>query len=133
MADTLHRDDPTEEIAAAWAVKELLRQALAARDRHTIAHRPHRLYQNVDLVYLPEATRLAETIEAWWPEILGFLETGITNARTEGTNRASQRHCPRGLRLPQSGQPTPPSKIPLHPAISRRTTSAEAAQPPQIR
>jgi len=30
--------------------------------------------------------RLANTVQAWWPEILGFLETGITNAATEGTN-----------------------------------------------
>ncbi|MFG2064023.1 transposase [Micromonospora sp. NPDC048871] len=27
------------------------------------------------------------TIETWWPEILAFLHTGITNAGSEGTNR----------------------------------------------
>jgi len=32
-------------------------------------------------------TRLAGTIEKWWPEIEGFLELGKTNARTEGYNR----------------------------------------------
>jgi len=36
---------------------------------------------------MPEATRLAGTIEKWWPEIEGFLELGKTNARTEGYNR----------------------------------------------
>jgi len=36
---------------------------------------------------IPEATRLAATIERWWPEIEGFLELGKTNARTEGYNR----------------------------------------------
>jgi hypothetical protein len=30
---------------------------------------------------LPEATRLALTVDAWWREILGFLETRITNER----------------------------------------------------
>ncbi|MEH1028538.1 transposase [Micromonospora profundi] len=32
--------------------------------------------------------RLATTIETRWPEILAFLHTGITNAGSEGTNRA---------------------------------------------
>ena len=32
-------------------------------------------------------TRLATTIMKWWLEIEGFLELGITNARTEGHNR----------------------------------------------
>lgn len=36
---------------------------------------------------MPETTRLATTIERWWPEIEAFLELGITNARTEGHNR----------------------------------------------
>ena len=36
---------------------------------------------------IPELTTLAETIETWWPAIEAFLTTGLTNARTEGTNR----------------------------------------------
>ena len=36
---------------------------------------------------LPELERLASTVETWWPEILAFLHTGITNAGSEGTNR----------------------------------------------
>ncbi|MFB7740254.1 transposase [Streptomyces sp. NPDC056112] len=36
---------------------------------------------------LPELQRLATTVETWWPEILAFLHTGITNAGSEGTNR----------------------------------------------
>lgn len=26
-------------------------------------------------------------MQIWWPEILAFLQTGITNAGSEGTNR----------------------------------------------
>ena len=26
-------------------------------------------------------------IEVWWPEVLGFVQTGVTNAGTEATNR----------------------------------------------
>nr|WP_233527414.1 transposase [Micromonospora craniellae] len=36
---------------------------------------------------LLELHRLATTIETWWPEILAFLHTGITNAGSEGANR----------------------------------------------
>jgi transposase len=36
---------------------------------------------------VPELTALAQTIEAWWPQILQFIGTGITNAATEATNR----------------------------------------------
>jgi transposase len=79
--------DPTQEIAAAWAVKERLRMLLAASDRHTIAHRLHRFHETVLAADLPEATRLAETIDVWWPQILAQLQTRISNAGTEGTNR----------------------------------------------
>lgn len=36
---------------------------------------------------MPETTRLAGTIETWWPAIEAFLLSKITNARTEGSNR----------------------------------------------
>src|SRR4051794_23565950 len=36
---------------------------------------------------VPELHTLAQTIQAWWPAVEVFLTTGITNARTEGTNR----------------------------------------------
>ena len=35
---------------------------------------------------LPELERLATTVQTWWPEILAFIHTGITNAGSEGTN-----------------------------------------------
>jgi transposase len=79
--------DLTGEISAAWGVKERFRVLLAATDRSTIADRLHRFHETVLATDLPEATRLAQTVDAWWPEILGFLETRITNAGTEGTNR----------------------------------------------
>ena len=124
-------DDPTGEIGAAWGVKERLRMLLAATDRHTIATRLHRFHETVLAADLPEATRLAETIDAWWPEILGFLDTRITNAGTEGTNRLIKDtarvafgfrnldHQRRRVRFHCTRQ-------------SRRPTSAEAVKPPQL-
>ncbi|MGN9841775.1 transposase [Nonomuraea sp. H19] len=47
-----------------------------------------RFYDRCAASDLPELERLATTIETWWPEILAFIRTGITNAGSEGTNRA---------------------------------------------
>lgn len=55
---------------------------------------------------IPEAIRLAHTLETWWPAVEAFLTTGITNARTEGTNRlakdVARRAC--GFRNPDNHQ-----------------------------
>jgi transposase len=80
-------DDPTEEIAAAWACKELLRQLLAEHDPHRIRQALWRFYTACAAVDMPETTRLATTIETWWPAILVALTEQVTNARTEGFNR----------------------------------------------
>jgi transposase len=36
---------------------------------------------------MDETTRLATTIQTWWPAILTALTEDVTNARTEGFNR----------------------------------------------
>jgi transposase len=87
LAAVLTTDDPSNEIGAAWGVKELLRGLLAARTRHDAAGRLYRFYDACLAADMAETTRLAETIATWWPHIEPFLRTGITNARTEGYNR----------------------------------------------
>ena len=83
--------EPTGQLLGAWIAKEELRALLSTArrggQRHDIAHRLFRFYDWCARVDIPEVTTLATTIEAWWPEILGFLQTGITNAGTEGRNR----------------------------------------------
>jgi hypothetical protein len=49
-------DDPTNEIGAAWGCKELLRQLLTARDRHTAAHRLSRFYDACATADMAETT-----------------------------------------------------------------------------
>ena len=88
----LREDDPTDEIGAAWAIKELLRQLLAAHgptrySRSQTAHLRTRFLTACVDADMPETTRLAATIERWWPEIEAFLALGVTSARTEGHNR----------------------------------------------
>jgi len=73
-------------------IKELLRQMLQAHgpngySGHQTSTRRTRLLQACVDADMPETTRLAGTIEKWWPEIEGFLELGQPNARTEGYNR----------------------------------------------
>ena len=65
----------------------LLRAARTGEQRHDTAHRLHRFNSWCAQSGLPELERLANTIEAWWPEVLGFLRTGVTNPGTEATNR----------------------------------------------
>lgn len=83
--------DPSSKILTAWIAKEELRRLLACArtggHRHEISIRLHRFNAWCADSKLPELERLASTIEAWWPEVLGFLQTGITNAGTEATNR----------------------------------------------
>ncbi|MEU4235677.1 ISL3 family transposase [Nonomuraea sp. NPDC026600] len=78
-------------ILTAWNAKEDLLDVLAlARthpDRSVIADRLFRFYDLCAASGLPELERLAGTIETWWPQILAFIRTGITNAGSEGTNR----------------------------------------------
>lgn len=80
-------DDPSGHIKAAWQIKEALRHLLKASDRHTISNRLHAFHELVLAADMDETTRLATTIDRWWPEVLAFLETRVTNARTEGYNR----------------------------------------------
>ncbi len=92
MVTDLTENDPTGHILIAWVAKEELRALLATAktggQRHDVAHRLDRFYSwcagpGADI---GEVQRLAATVQAWWPHILGFLHTDITNAATEGTN-----------------------------------------------
>jgi transposase len=83
----LRTDDPTGEIGAAWAVKERLRMLLTEHDPDRIRHRLWQFYDAAARADIPETTRLATTIETWWPAVLVALREDVTNARTEGFNR----------------------------------------------
>lgn len=91
MWNDLVDGDGTGQILTAWIAKEELRALLATArtggQRHDIAHRLHRFNSWCANSGMPELERLAGTIQAWWPEVLGFLQTGVTNAGTEATNR----------------------------------------------
>ena len=91
MWNGLVQGDPSGQILTAWIAKEQLRKLLAlaktAGVRHDVAHRLFQFNSWCAGSRIPELEGLAGTIDTWWPEILGFLQTGVTNAGTEATNR----------------------------------------------
>jgi transposase len=68
-------------------VKERLRMLLIEQEPSKIRRRLADFYDAAIDAQLPEATRLARTIETWWPAVLVALTHGVSNARTEGFNR----------------------------------------------
>jgi transposase len=79
-------DDPTGELGAAWGVKERLRLLLACTDLHTADTARGLLGVAVLSANLPETWKLWNTVNDWWDEIETFIETRVTNARTEAAN-----------------------------------------------
>lgn len=79
-------------ILAAWNAKEDLLDLLATArthpDRDDMADLLHRFCRCAE-AELPELERLAATVQTWWPQILAFLHTGITNAGSVATNRVA--------------------------------------------
>jgi len=82
----LRTDDPTDEIGAAWGIKEQLRLTLMAPTIAVARERKKTFDHYVAIARIPEATRLKKTIDAWWTEIETFIDTRVTNARTEAAN-----------------------------------------------
>jgi transposase len=80
-----------EPITTAWNAKEDLLDLLATArthpNREQVRDLLYRFYQRCADADIPELERLATTVETWWPEILAFVHTGITNAGSESTNR----------------------------------------------
>jgi transposase len=77
---------PTGEIGAAWGVKERVRMLLACTDLDAADTARGQLGVTVLAAGMPETWRLWETINDWWDEIETFIETRVTNARTEAAN-----------------------------------------------
>ena len=79
-------DDPSNEIGAAWGIKEQLRALLATT---TVAQaRAARLVlaEYVKTADMAETTKLMRTLDRWWDPIEVFIETRVTNAKSEAAN-----------------------------------------------
>jgi len=99
---TLRADDPTDEIGAAWGVKEQLRRLLASGSLAEAHEQNMRLGAFVLAANMPETDRLWATVTAWWDAIEVLIVTGVTNARTEAANTGIKqiKRTGRGYRNP---------------------------------
>jgi transposase len=79
-------DDPTNEIGAAWGIKEQLRQILTAPTVAEARQRRRQLEYYALVADMPETTKLVSTVTTWWPEIETLVRTRVTNAKTEAAN-----------------------------------------------
>ena len=74
-----------------WIAKELLRELLSCAQRGGLRFEIHtaldRFYRFCAGCKVPEVISFARTIETWQGPIIAALQTGLTNARTEGYNR----------------------------------------------
>jgi hypothetical protein len=75
----------------AWIAKENLRNLLACArtgaDRHQVGRARWKFLTWCVNSDIPEVRQLASTVDRWWPEIEAFIDTGHSNAKSEGINR----------------------------------------------
>ena len=99
---TLRTDDPTNEIGAAWGIKEQLRALLSSGSLAEAHEQKMRLGVFVLAADMPETDRLWATVDTWWEAIEVLIVTGVTNARTEAANTSIKqiKRTGRGYRNP---------------------------------
>jgi Transposase len=126
-----------EPITTAWNAKEDLLDLLAlARthpNREQVRDLLYRFYQRCADAGLPELARLATTVETWWPQILAFLRTGITNAGSEEPTESS-RPSPAtrtASATPSTSDYEPEPRPPAKPAAT--STLADSQKAPRVR
>jgi len=80
-----------QTLLTAWIAKENLRSLLAlartGADRHRVGHARWKFLTWCADSDIPEVRQLATTVDRWWPEIAAFIDTGHSNAKSEGINR----------------------------------------------
>ncbi|MEH0420049.1 ISL3 family transposase [Streptomyces sp. B21-083] len=78
-------------LLTAWIAKESLRNLLAlartGADRHQVGHARWKFLTWCAGADIPEVRTLATTVDRWWPEIAAFIDSGHSNAKSEGINR----------------------------------------------
>jgi transposase len=85
----LASDDPTDELSAAWGVKEQLRRRLNTGTVKQARHEKMILGCYMLAADMEETWRLWATIEAWWPAVEVLITSRVTNARIEQRRPAS--------------------------------------------
>jgi transposase len=79
-------DDPTDELSAAWGVKEQVRRILNSSTVEAAHYERMILGCYVVAADMDETWRLWTTIDTWWLAIEVLIQHRVTNARTEAAN-----------------------------------------------
>jgi hypothetical protein len=82
-----HPQRPPGPVNRQEELRYLLALARTGAARSEVSNRLFAFYDWCGRADVPEVTTLAKTIETWWPQILAFIDTGITNAGTAASNR----------------------------------------------
>jgi transposase len=95
-------DDPTDELSAAWGVKEQVRRTLNTATVEAARQEKMILGGYVVAADMDETWRLWATIDTWWPAIEVLIQHRVTNARTEAANTGIKqiKRTGRGYRNP---------------------------------
>lgn len=86
LGQVFRTDDPTDELSAAWAVKEQLRRLLSADTIAQAWDERMRLGHYAMVANTPETIALYDTVVAWWDAIEVLIVTGATTAKVEAAN-----------------------------------------------
>lgn len=97
-------DDPTDELSAAWGIKEQLRRLLATDTLAQAWNERMRMGYYAQIANMPEATTLYDTIVTWWDAIEVLITTGATTAKVEAGNTGIKniKRTGRGFRNPDN-------------------------------
>ncbi|MBA3741943.1 ISL3 family transposase [Sporichthya sp.] len=135
MWNSVIDSEPSGQVISAWIAKEQLRGVLAlartGADRSQIYAKLYGFYRWCARAEIEELATLATTIETWCPAIAEFIDTGITNARTEGINRLIKqvKRSACGFRNVENSH----RRIRLHATRKHRAaTAASRALPAQL-
>jgi transposase len=130
MWNSLIDSDESNQVLTAWIAKEELRSLLAlartGAQPNQIRQRLYAFYHWCATANIDELSTLAGTVETWWPAIEAFLDSGVTNARTEGINRLVKqvKRSACGFRNPTNGH----RRIRFHCTRKYRAAATAAAR-----
>ncbi|MFD4144569.1 ISL3 family transposase [Streptomyces sp. NPDC058572] len=120
----------SRRLLTAWIAKESLRTLLAlartGADRHQVGHARWKFLTWCADSDIPEAVTPATTVDRWWPETAAFIDTGHSNAKSEGINRVIKLVARNAF-----GSATPTTNAYAH-AASPHAEPADTSAPPNF-
>ncbi|NYL84527.1 ISL3 family transposase, partial [Salmonella enterica subsp. enterica serovar Typhimurium] len=75
LEDVFRTDDPTNELSAAWGIKEQLRRLLNSDTLAQAWDERMRMGYFTQIANMPETTTLYETVVTWWDAIEVLIVT----------------------------------------------------------